>query len=64
MGLKSISECPCPKTDCSHHSKCALCALEHKNNSTMPYCLFVDNGGDNSIEHYYKCIELRYDKNI
>jgi len=55
-------DCPCPKTTCKNHGKCADCVVKHKNTDSLPYCLFPAENGDKSNLHYYKTLKTRFDK--
>lgn len=55
------NECPCPKKTCVNNGKCCACIIKHKVTDSLPYCLFMDNGGDKSVENYYKFLQQRFE---
>jgi len=61
MACSNVSECPCPKKDCSNHSKCCACVIKHKETDSLPYCLFMNNDGDKSIKNYYVKLKERFE---
>jgi len=34
----SAPNCPCPKSDCPRHGKCAECVAHHKAKDEWPFC--------------------------
>ena len=61
MGCHNVKECSCPKKDCPNNGKCCICIVKHKNTDSLPFCLFLDNNGDKSIENYYKTLKIRFE---
>ncbi|MCL2555462.1 MAG: hypothetical protein FWE03_00385 [Firmicutes bacterium] len=57
----SVKECACPKVECLNHSKCCACVIKHRETDSLPFCLFLDNGGDKSIQNYYKVLKQRFE---
>ena len=60
MNCSNVKKCACPKTTCQNHSKCCDCVIKHRETDSLPYCLFLDNGGDKSIENYYRKLKERF----
>ena len=60
MGCQNVIECSCPKTECPNHKKCCACVIKHRETDSLPYCLFLDNDGDKSMENLYKKLKLRF----
>ncbi|MEG0156989.1 MAG: hypothetical protein RR626_01035 [Anaerovoracaceae bacterium] len=52
--------CLCPKKTCANNGDCRCCVIKHKETDSLPYCLFPDNDGDKSVEHYYRKLKLRF----
>lgn len=63
MGCTNVKECACPKTTCQNHGQCCKCVIKHRTTDSLPYCLFLDNGGDKSNKNYYKVLKERFEKN-
>ncbi len=63
MDCSNKIPCPCPKTTCANNGKCCTCVLKHKNTDSLPFCLFLDNEGDKSVENYYKKLKERFEPN-
>jgi len=61
MACDNEFECPCPKTACANHGKCCACVVNHKNTDSLPFCLFLDNGGDKSLRNFYMKLKERFD---
>ena len=59
---KSVKECACPKTDCPNHGKCCGCIVKHRDTDSLPFCLFLDNGGDKSVKNYYGVLKKRFEE--
>jgi hypothetical protein len=57
----NLNECPCPKRSCPNNGNCCLCVIKHKNTDSLPFCLFLDNGGDKSVANYYKKLKERFE---
>jgi len=36
--------------------------IKHKETDSLPFCLFLDNGGDKSNENYYRKLKERFEK--
>jgi len=62
MGCQNVIECSCPKTECPNHKKCCVCVIKHRETDSLPYCLFLDNEGDKSMENLYKKLKIRFNK--
>lgn len=62
MRCISKEACPCPKKTCKNNGKCCNCVKKHKETDSLPYCLFLDNEGDKSVENYYKKLKNRFEK--
>ncbi len=56
-----VMDCPCPKASCPNHGICKKCILKHKLTDSIPYCLFLDNDGDKSVENYYRKLKIRFE---
>lgn len=54
-------KCACPKKTCFNNGKCCVCVAKHKETDSIPYCLFLDNGGDKSVQNYYKKLKRRFE---
>jgi hypothetical protein len=61
MDAENKINCPCPKSECENHCTCYDCVMKHKNTDSLPYCLFKDNGGDKSLENFYRKLKLRFE---
>ena len=61
MNCPNVVECACPKTNCENYGKCCACIIKHKNTDSLPYCLFLDNNGDKSINNYYNKLKERFE---
>ncbi len=61
MACENKQKCPCPKTTCANHGKCCDCIVNHRSIDSLPFCLFPDNGGDKSIENYYRKLKARFE---
>jgi len=57
-----VKECACPKKECPNHSKCCSCVVKHRETDSLPFCLFLDNGGDKSIKNYYEVFKKRFEE--
>ena len=64
MNCKNVTECACPKTTCSNHGKCCACVIKHRTTDSLPFCLFLNNDGDKSVENYYRKLKERFEKSI
>jgi len=53
MRCENMQDCPCPKTTCENHKKCCECIIKHRETDSLPFCMFLDNGGDKSVKNYY-----------
>lgn len=62
MNCVNVENCACPKVNCVNHGKCCQCVIKHKNTDSLPYCLFLDNEGDKSVENYYRKLKQRFEK--
>ena len=61
MSCKNVKECACPSTTCPNHSQCCSCVLKHKNTDSLPFCLFLNNDGDKSLENFYYKLKKRFE---
>jgi len=61
MNCKNVKECACPVTTCPNYGKCCACVVKHKNTDSLPFCLFLDNDGDKSVENYYRKLKERFE---
>jgi len=64
MPCSNKNECPCPKTACKNYKKCCDCIINHRETDSLPFCMFPDNGGDKSVENYYRKLKIRFEKNV
>ena len=62
MGCQNVIECACPTTECPIHKKCCACVIKHRETDSLPYCLFLDNDGNKSMENLYKKLKIRFNK--
>ena len=62
MACKNVIECACPKTTCENHRKCCACITKHRTTDSLPFCLFLDNKEDKSVENYYRKLKERFEK--
>ena len=62
MPCENVKECACPKTTCPNHSKCCACVRKHRETDSLPFCLFLDNGGDKSVENHYRKLKDRFER--
>ncbi len=61
MSCENKRECDCPKVSCVNHARCCECVVKHKKTDSLPFCLFLDNGGDKSVKNYYKKLKERFE---
>jgi hypothetical protein len=61
MTCFNVLECVCPKKTCPNYGKCCACVIKHKETDSLPFCLFLDNNGDKSLENYYKTLKKRFE---
>ena len=61
MPCSSVNECACPKKTCPNNGRCCACVIKHKETDSLPFCLFLDNGGDKSLTNYYRKLKERFD---
>lgn len=61
MNCQHVKECACPKKTCPNNGKCCDCVTKHRNTDSLPYCLFPNNGGDKSMENYYRTLKQRFE---
>ena len=61
MDCLNVEECTCPKKECPNNGKCCACVIKHRNSDSLPFCLFLDNNGDKSIQNYYLKLKERFD---
>jgi hypothetical protein len=62
MGCVNVKECICSKKECVNNGKCCACVIKHKDTDSLPYCLFINNGGDKSIKNYYNKLKERFEE--
>ena len=62
MPCSSVNECACPKKTCPNNGRCCACVIKHKETDSLPFCLFLDNGGDKSLANYYRKLKERFDE--
>ena len=60
MSCPNVKKCACPKKSCPNNAQCCACVAKHRETDSLPYCLFPDNEGDKSAEHYYKKLQKRF----
>lgn len=58
---KCVLNC-CPKTACKNNGNCKACILKHKATDSLPYCLFPDNDGDKSLNHFYEKLKAKFEE--
>ena len=56
----NTNECNCPKKECPRIGICCECVKNHRESDSMPFCLFVDNDGDKTLENYYRKLKVRF----
>ena len=56
MGCGNVKECACPKKTCPNNGKCCACVIKHRETDSLPYCLFLDIGGDKSNYNHYRVL--------
>ena len=61
MPCENVKNCACPKKTCPNYGRCCACVIKHRETDSLPYCLFLDNGGDKSIENYYRKLKERFE---
>ena len=61
MNCVNVKECVCPKKTCENNGNCCRCVIKHRNTDSLPYCLFLDNGGDKSLENFYRKLKERFE---
>ena len=61
MCCSDVIECACPKTTCPNHKKCYPCVVKHRETDSLPYCLFLNNDGDKSMENLYRKLKERFE---
>jgi len=62
MNCPNVIECACPKKTCKNYGKCCACVIKHKLTDSLPYCLFLDNGGDKSLQNFYRKLKERFEE--
>ena len=62
MNCKNVKECACPKESCENHGKCCACVIKHRETDSLPYCLFLDNDGDKSVQNYCRKLKIRFEE--
>ena len=63
MGCGNVKECACPKKTYPNNGKCCACVIKHRETDSLPYCLFLDNGGDKSNYNHYRVLKNRFEEN-
>jgi len=61
MSCPNVKECACPKKTCVNNGKCCSCVIKHKLTDSLPFCLFLDNGGDKSLKNFYRKLKERFE---
>jgi len=61
MNCTNVKECACPQNTCPRRGKCCDCVVKHRETDSLPYCLFPDNGGNKSVENYYRKLKERFE---
>ena len=61
MGCVNVVECACPKKTCENNGKCCACVIKHRDSDSVPFCLFLDNDGDKSMENLYGKLKKRFE---
>ncbi len=61
MNCPNVTECACPKKTCPNNGKCCACVIKHRGTDSLPFCLFLDNGGDKSVMNYYRKLKERFE---
>ena len=61
MNCTNENECACPKVECPRHGKCCDCVVRHRDNDSLPFCMFPDSNGDRSVRGYYEMLKKRFD---
>ena len=61
MNCVNVKKCACPKTSCANHGKCCDCVTKHRDTDSLPFCLFLDNDGDKSVENYYRKLKEKFE---
>ena len=62
MPCSSVNECACPKKSYPNNGRCYACVIKHKETDSLPFCLFLDNGGDKSLANYHRKLKERFDE--
>ena len=62
MACPSVTDCVCPKKTCANNGKCCACVVKHRETDSLPFCLFLDNGGDKSLKNFYHALQARFEK--
>jgi len=62
MGCLNVKECACPKTTCQNHKNCCACIVKHRDTDSLPFCLFLNNDGDKSMENLYRKLKERFEQ--
>ena len=61
MKCPNVKECACPKTSCENNGKCCDCVVKHRESDSIPFCLFLDNDGDKSMENLFRKLKARFE---
>ena len=61
MSCERVVECACPKTACENHKKCCACVIKHRDTDSLPFCLFLNNDGDKSMQSLYDKLKIRFE---
>ena len=62
LKCQRVKRCSCPKTDCENYGKCCACIVKHRETDSLPFCLFLNNDGDKSLENMYRKLKERFEK--
>ena len=47
--------------NCPNNGRCCACVIKHKETDSLPFCLFLDNDGDKSLENYFRKLKERFE---
>lgn len=61
MSCANVQNCLFPKNTCPNHGKCCAYVTKHRETDSLPYCLFPNNGGDQSNYHHYEVLKQRFE---
>jgi len=55
----NVAECACPKKSCPNNGRCRFCVMKHRETDSLPFCLFLNNGGDKSAANSYTNLRIK-----